>query len=283
MLPAAPRQAPYRPPTAHRQGSSVGAFAVLGVVLIIAVVGALLMWDIARTPIVFGAPPEPGQTSHACRLARVMCPDADDPAALVDVPVPEGLAADQELVSTLRATGRGRSVLRWLHDNKIRVVLDDAETGAYYSPKDNTMVLGPGYRTAMSVIHEHNHAVGDVHNSIRWERMPTRQQYIQAYVSEEVDGVVAEILSTIEFERAGVDGGSSSWRGEGRIYWAAYFEAKRRALDSGASEHGAVAVGRHAGRSAIMKRFLDGTVKTSTSGQSYVDTYGAAWDRANAG
>lgn len=239
------------------------------------------MWDVTRAPMVFGAPPEPGQTSHTCRLARVMCPDAADPAAEVAVPIPAGLPADSDTVAALRATGRGRTVLRWLHDNRIRVSLDDHSTGAFYDPARNTMVLGPGYRTAMTVIHEHNHAVGDLRNTKQWRGMPTRKQFIAAYVGEEVDGVVAEILGTIEFERAGVDGGSSSWLGEGRAYWPAYLGAKRAALAKGASESAAVEAGRAAGRAKILQRFMDGTIRESTSGRSYVESYGEAWDDWN--
>ena len=124
-------------------------FAIAAVVII------AVVWAARLTPV------GPLLSDAVCKVSAAVgigaCvdgPEGDggeqtDPA---DVDLPDGHDPDSELVQRLLSTESGRRTLQWLSDNNIPIVIDPAETGAYWNGTE--IVLGQGYDDAAVVVHE---------------------------------------------------------------------------------------------------------------------------------
>lgn len=196
-----------------------------------------------------------------------------------DGDLPVGLPADHELVEILGSTERGREILQWLADNGVEVIFDPSATGAYYDPALNTIVMGPDNQGAGTFVHEYNHALyaatGQTVNG--QATSVTREEYVNGMLDEETAGVVLAIVAVGEFS----DAGHGATYLHEQTYWNAHDQGRQDALDAGLSQAEADAAARDAGFQAIRQLFVDGTLVTSTTNQTYEDYYGSHWDSVN--
>ena len=192
-----------------------------------------------------------------------------------DTELPAGLDPDSPIVQELMQTARGRRILQWLHDNNIPITFDPAVTGAFH--RNGTIVMGPGFDDAGTLVHEANHAEYYINNK-RADINGTRDDYVTGKINEESEGVWLSVIYNKEAEAAGVSVPASR---EEDSYDAAYDTAYTNAIASGDSVQAARIAADAAGREAIRQMFYDGSFVTSTTGASYPDYYGQAWDNAN--
>jgi hypothetical protein len=199
-----------------------------------------------------------------CDLFGVGCPDdqSDDPP----VDIPEGLNEGDELVTIMLSTERGRQTLQWLADNDVPIKIDPNVTGAFWNGTE--IVLGPGYEDAAVLVHEANHARYTKEGRSADIEHQTKDDYVRSALDEEIAGTIQQIYAAREFRAAGHSAASSVSEQQ---YDAAYDQA----IDEGKS----TAEADRAGQAAVAQGFNDGTIKTSNTGQSYVDYYSQAWDQ----
>ncbi len=155
-----------------------------------------------------------------------------------------------------------------MFDNNIPIVVDPGATGAFWD--GSKVVLGEGYDNAAVLVHETNHA----HYTVE-DRNPdidddSRDDYVGSLIAQETDGTVQQILADREFDDVGHDLGTQPGETE---YWAAHDQA----IADGKSETEAG----QAGYDAVHELFTSGGFVTSTTGESYPDYYGGAWDDAH--
>lgn len=227
----------------------------------------------------------PGVRDWFCSVFGWFCDggdnDSDSTDSDYDGDLPDGLPADHEFVEILNSTEKGREILQWLADNDVEVIFDSSATGAYYDPALNAIVLGKGYENVTTLVHEYNHAfyarTGKTVNTHQQATSLTRADYVNGMLDEETASVVLEITTAREF----TDAGHRVTHGQSSRYWDAHDDARQSALDQGKSQAEADAAGREAGRLAIRQMFVDGTYRTSNTGQTYEEYYGSYWDRVN--
>ena len=179
--------------------------------------------------------------------------------------LPYGLVPDSDLVRTMQLTERGRQTLQWLADNNVQVYIDDDAGGAFWNGRYITMGHGPG--EALTLIHEANHARYSMEGRDADAGKLSRQDYIDAGIAEEVDGVIQEIEAVQEFRAAGYNGPPPTGEAE-------YNNAYQNAKASGSND----ATARQAGRDAIRQAFENGAFVGVGSGKTYSDSLGASWD-----
>ena len=240
-------------------------FAIAAVVII------AVVWAARLTPV------GPLLSDAVCKVSAAVgigaCvdgPEGDggeqtDPA---DVDIPDGLDPDSELVQRLLSTESGRRTLQWLSDNNIPIVIDPAETGAYWNGTE--VVLGQGYDDAAVVVHEANHAEATVNGTSADANSQDRGDYVTTAVNEEVTGVVEQIKAAQELRIAGYTIGRQPAEG-------AFDTAYQQAIQNGQTR----AQAERAGWEAVRGEFYNGNIVTSTNGQSYPDYYGDYWDSVN--
>jgi len=158
--------------------------------------------------------------------------------------------------------------------------------GSTFDPGDNNMNINPAQspdRQALGFVHEMNHAEehhegtsGDIQNQ-------GRDEYVDAMVDEESEGVVRSIEARDELIESGHDSASATQYPLQDEYHGAYNQgvADARAANPDISDADAAAAGRSAGRERVEEGFRNGEVETSNSGESYPDYYGDAWDDAH--
>ncbi|GIG38337.1 hypothetical protein [Cellulomonas phragmiteti] len=182
------------------------------------------------------------------------------------VTIPEGLDPDSETVRTLLLTERGREMLQWLADNGIEV--RDSSSGSYWDGQHVYVDTGnTPLETVRTLVHEANHARSDADGSSPDVHGDSRDDYVNGMLDEETRGVVDEIVAARELEDQGV---SMPTDISDDTYWDAYDAA----VTAGRSEQQA----RDAAFAAVRDLFTDGTFVTSTTGDTYEDYYGSAWD-----
>lgn len=135
-------------------------------------------------------------------------------------------------------------------------------------------------RAALAFVHEMNHAY---YHKIGLRPDITalgREEYVNAKVSEEAEGVVKSIEAKIELEGTDVSITGLSYPLETE-YREAYKARYDELIAAGKSEEEAGSTARITGMERVIKGFMDGEVSTSNSGQSYPEYYGEAWDEVN--
>ncbi|MBK6749397.1 MAG: type VI secretion system tip protein VgrG [Acidobacteria bacterium] len=158
--------------------------------------------------------------------------------------------------------------------------------GSTFDPGDNNMNINPAQtpdRQALGFVHEMNHAEehhegtsGDIENQ-------TRDEYVDAMVDEESEGVVRSIEARDELIESGHESAAETSYPLQDEYHTAYDQgvADARAANPNISDADAAAAGRAAGRQRVEDGFRNGEVETSNSGEGYPDYYGNAWDGAH--
>jgi type VI secretion system secreted protein VgrG len=156
------------------------------------------------------------------------------------------------------------------------------DQGSYFNVHTNTVNLDPSEDTttsALTFVHEMNHA--EAHHEHRSGNVAnqTRQDYVNTMLQEEAVGTVASIEAKRQLQNAGVDVSRASFPLEdeyNEAYNAAVNEARRRNPNLSSEE--ADAIGRAAGYQRVLQGFQNGEVVTSNTGENYADYYGRWWD-----
>jgi hypothetical protein len=192
------------------------------------------------------------------------------------------------------STERGREALKYLHDNDVAIKFDDTVDGAFYTSKSTgggLIVMGPGYDSAVTLIHETNHAEYQVDGKSANINIMTlsRDDYINGMIAEEAAGTIQEVLAAKEFRVAGFDVPNNDW-GE-QVYDNAYKQAMAQPLTCtllhiGCDSTKTKEAAQKAAEDAVYAKYFDPnepfTASNTDPPQSYVDYYGAGWDRAHA-
>lgn len=185
------------------------------------------------------------------------------------VTIPAGLDPDGETVQALLQTARGREALQWLADNGIEI--RSSGQGSYW---DGSNVYLASDATPLhlvrTIVHELNHAQASFGGTTPDVFTASRDDYVNGMLDEETRGVVAEILAARELAEKGV---TLPLYTTDQAYWDAYDAA----VAAGRSEEQA----RDAAFAAVREMFVDGSVVTSTTGETYEEYYGSAWDVRN--
>lgn len=186
--------------------------------------------------------------------------------------VPYGLDPNSDLVKTMQSTERGRQTLQWLRGNDVPVVVDPSKRGAKHvsqAPfRHRRIELGKGYDEAPVLIHEANHARYSIEGRSANAWILGRNDYIDARIAEETDGVVQQIYAAKEFRAAGYSVANQPAEAQ---YNSAYQNAKAKGASDTEAEQ--------AGYNAVEQAFYNGTLVTSLNSKTYADYYGDDWDK----
>jgi hypothetical protein len=135
------------------------------------------------------------------------------------------------------------------------------------------------------VVHEATHTKWAHQARPRLPAMMGRATYIKYSINEETDATVREVYANTHLQTNGHVGVPNS--GLQKVFTDAYNAAVKEA-ESAARAEGRVltpdelaVVGDVGGRTAVYEGYHNGLVVTSTTGQTYPEFYGAAWDAAN--
>ncbi|MBI3268245.1 MAG: hypothetical protein HYZ53_04430 [Planctomycetes bacterium] len=190
----------------------------------------------------------------------------------------EKLAAAKEL---LRASPKGREVLKYLEDHNVQIELQSGD-GSFYDPSTGNMTVrsekSPG-EMLLTIAHEANHAKADKEHTTADVDKDTREDYVRKMLAEEAAGDVQAIETKREVNAAGK--GVTAMKASEAAYDAAYDKAAKdlRAAKPKATAAELDAAGKAAGAAAVLQAFVDGKVITSTNNKTYPNFYGDEWDK----
>ena len=190
----------------------------------------------------------------------------------------EGLSEDEaqaKLEGILKRDPAGREALQTAEELDVGMGLSSPGAGSAFHSDTNTFFIDPQTNpdlAAMTYIHEVTHA--RQHDDDRFPD-PTavdREQYVEAFLALEAEARIE--VFRYEKERPLLDHWSSS--PEEEAFWAAY-DAELADVQPGVSEGERLESAYAAGKEAILEYYRDGSIVTSTTGESYVDYFGTAW------
>lgn len=198
----------------------------------------------------------------------------------------EGMSTDEALEKVegiLRKTPAGREALEKAEELGVEFELSSPGDGTWYDPVTNKMYVDPSTNqdlAAQSYVHELTHAKQHANGRFPDPSSTTRDEYVEKSLECEAEALVAEF--EYEKERWLLDTvmGSEAER----AYWKAY-RSKTKELEVSSpemSEDDRHKLAYEAGKEQVLEHYRDGSLRTSTTGQSYVEYYGEAWDRRNA-
>ena len=187
-----------------------------------------------------------------------------------DVTLPEGADPDHPAIKELLKTEQGRETLDWMARNEITIVYDEDKKGASYRSSTNTMTIGSGYEDATTIIHEASHARWDAEDLRADPKKVSREDYVEMQIANEVDAQVEEI----KFMEERREQNWFAYRFGSYPNWGAYNDAYDAVIENGGSE----AQADQAGRAAIRRRFEEGEIVTSSTGEPYTKYYEEQWE-----
>lgn len=186
--------------------------------------------------------------------------------------------------NTLANSAQGRHALEVYDRYGVNPTFRPGE-GSTFDGGTNTTNLDPSEdptTSALTFVHEMQHAqehhegtTGDIND-------PSRDNYVNEMLQEEIDGTVNSIEARNELAANGTDVSGAHFPLENE-YQQAHDQAiaDARAANPNISDEEAAAIGRAAGRQRVADGFQNGEVVTSNTNESYPDYYGDAWDAAN--
>jgi hypothetical protein len=173
----------------------------------------------------------------------------------------------------LNGSPLGRAALQFKRDNNVRVNYA-AGTGSFYSGRAMTLdTTETPEDSALTFVHEMNHARYDIERRSANHNIGslTREAYVSGMLDEEVEGVILAIEAKGEIVAGGTAVAARP------PLEGAYTRAYQAAITGGKNATEAKADGRTAVRAA----FVNGTVVTSNTHESYPVYYGKGWDNAH--
>lgn len=176
--------------------------------------------------------------------------------------------AEIERLCNLSALGRTALTQKTTYSVGINYA---AGTGSFYSASSNAMTLDTtetAAESALTFIHEMNHA--HYHHAGLGANVQTmgRQAYVDGMVAEEVEGTVLSIEAKGEIVAAG-EATAATFPME-----AQYHQAYQASIAAG----GDAAAARAAARERVRLGFVNGEVVTSNTNTGYPAYYGSYWD-----
>jgi len=169
-----------------------------------------------------------------------------------------------------------RRAIETMNQYGVTARIGGAGFGSYFNSSNNSIVLDANAVDVDGFVHEISHArYFHTGRSADISAMG-RQEFIDAMISEEIEGTVLGAQAVYELRRAG--------RNEPR---PPFFDAYERGVDEtrranpNASRAELQAAGREAMRQRLHDAFYSGGFVTSNTGVSYPTYYGTAWDQAN--
>lgn len=186
----------------------------------------------------------------------------------------------KEMKALLKSSATGVAAVKDLEAQKLPVTFANGG-GSYWNGAQ--IVIDRGRSTdeaALSLVHELVHARAHLSGTSGQLRKQARADYVNTLLSEEVRGTVDAIRAKNELAASGKN--VTGTRALENAYNAAYKLAVDRARKANPQATAAelTTAGEQAGNDRVMKGFLDGEVVTSTTGQTYSEYYGKAWDQA---
>ncbi|TDC80854.1 hypothetical protein [Actinomadura sp. 7K507] len=229
------------------------------------------------------SPPTPGGSGPEGQPRE----PSPSPGPPVEEPPPPPKSTEQiETEAVLNETQAGRDALRWVEDNGVRVVYRNGG-GSYWSDADNVFYIDTSQtpvERANTFIHEVNHAKN---RNVPDPKEMSREEYIDAAIEEETQGVIDEIENNQELQRLRGKNAppdtllqaeyEAAYRDAVNAENKARAQAQRPPLTPGEERR----VGEAAGRQRVKEAFENGEVVSSVDGNTYPDNYGDAWDDAN--
>lgn len=185
------------------------------------------------------------------------------------------LDASEEGKAAQDIMGKRKVTVDWLYAGSGSFF--DGENGVHINKSENAP------SAALVFVHEMNHA--EYHHLGKTADISKldRATYVKTMIDEEAEGTVKSIVAKIEME-----GGLQVCLNASFVMEKEYAVAYKNAIDElvkknpAASEQEKKNAGRQAGLKRVNEGFYDGTIVTSTTGESYANYYGKAWDKMNA-
>jgi hypothetical protein len=195
-----------------------------------------------------------------------------------------GVEEFERISEALLTIATGRETLNLIEKYDIDVKFESGG-GSRFNPNTNQIVVDTKhdlYPAGLILIHEVTHARFFHEGPVANAKADGRQEFVQKKVAEEMEAVVSSIEAKMEFEQAGGDVSELSCTLEipyRRAYWTATSTAKMN--DPGLDGKDLGAIGRAAGRAAVLQALLNGKAVTSNTQQTYPFYWGAEWDKLN--
>lgn len=185
----------------------------------------------------------------------------------------------------LEQSQTGREALKVKDDYNVGIKYHEGG-GSYWDHDSRSMMLDTTENvteSALTFVHEINHAKYDLTGKSADVNALTRNEYVQKMVEEEAEGTVKSIEAQGELQTAGVDVSHASFPLADE-YQQAYNDAVNKAKTSNPDIAPAEQqrIGREAGKARVTKGFMDGEVTTSNTNEKYPDYYGKYWDAVHA-
>jgi hypothetical protein len=181
----------------------------------------------------------------------------------------------EKIKAILEQTPTGKEALKRKDDLGIPVSFDTGHGSRY----DNGTIIIDTKKTpaqsALTFVHEMNHAHRHKNGMQADIETETREGYISKMIDEEAEGVVKSIACKMELEGTKVNTKGLSYPLE-QEYRKAYKKAYKKAKKDKKAD--AEAIGRAAGVAVVKQGFMDGKVFTSTDLNTYPIYYGDIWD-----
>jgi hypothetical protein len=179
----------------------------------------------------------------------------------------------------------GKRARDFLDKNRNIKVVYRPKHAEFFDPSNETIYVSTNWGEqdrAFTVIHEATHAeyhvTGRTANDGRQISRLPRSEYVDRRLDEEVEAKIREIVARQEMRRACVR--VHATYGFDVVYRKAYEKAVATAagpLSTAAKKE----IGQRAGRKAVKDRYGSGRVKSSRTGETYAESFGAFWDRVN--
>lgn len=191
------------------------------------------------------------------------------PALKIDPSVPKAVQEAAKFSPTVRRAIEAM--------NKYGITITTGTKGGGSFHSNGKLTLDPDNgQDADTFVHEMNHAIYNKEGRHADIAKSTRADYVRDTIAEEIEGSVQGAQAVYELLQAGQ-----------KVDKPAFFEAYEKGVadektrNPKATPEQLQAAGREALRKRFHDAFYNGEFVTSTTGETYPDYYGKAWDKAH--
>jgi hypothetical protein len=186
----------------------------------------------------------------------------------------------------LKQSPTGQHALKVMDDNNIKPKFEAGNNGEFrmadaaHGQPSNEVSLGPASKddlqSALTLVHEMNHAEADLGGTAANAATQTRPDYINTNLAEDAHGERLAEQTLNELKGAGGAPMNAKYGSMTHPYF------RQGMIDQATKDSTSNWNQRlNAGEQNLLSKYKDGTITTGNTGQTYVDYWGGAWDRAH--